>query len=59
LPSNGQAPPCPAKKIDLTKYEVDQMDLHASDLERGGQGYPFSVASLNYNHPLVRKVNVG
>jgi hypothetical protein len=24
-----------------------------------GQGYPFSVATLNYNHPMVRKVTEG
>ena len=27
--------------------------------ERPGGDYPFSVATLNYNHPLVQKMNSG
>ena len=56
-----------AKVFELvSEAELRQVfaDLQAMDAVRieerdTGQGYPFSVASLNYNHPLVRKMNTG
>ena len=48
-------------EAELRQVFADLLAMDAVRIEERdtSQGYPFSVASLNYNHPLVRKMNTG
>ena len=48
-------------EAELRQVFADLLAMDAVRIEERdtGEGYPFSVASLNYNHPLVRKMNTG